>query len=81
MIKFIMDYRGVLTNEVFFSAGDTIALKKSIEAALIADGRAVSLDPPEITPSPPQITPDEPPRITPQPPPRKQRARNKKVTK
>ena len=45
-IKFIVDYRGVLTNEVYFVAGSVVSdeLTSGQKTALVAEGRAVAVD-------------------------------------
>ncbi len=42
-VRFLTDYRGVLTKEQFYRAGEEVALIEA--AALIADGRAEFVDP------------------------------------
>ncbi len=42
-IKFLTDYRGVLTNEQFYKAGAVVELAQA--SALVNDGRAEFVDP------------------------------------
>jgi hypothetical protein len=42
-IKFLQDYRGVLTNEQYFRQGDIVDGSKVRPEALIAEGRAEAL--------------------------------------
>ncbi len=42
-IKFLTDYRGVLTNEQFYKAGAVVELAQA--SALVNDGRAEYVDP------------------------------------
>ena len=42
-IKFLVDYRGVLTNEMFYEAGAVVELAQA--SALVNDGRAEFVDP------------------------------------
>jgi hypothetical protein len=48
IIRFLVDYRGVLTNEKFYEAGAVVELAKA--SVLVSDGRAVYVDksPPSI---------------------------------
>ena len=44
-IKFLVDYRGKLTSEWYYQAGDVIEVGEGIQgAALIRDGRAVEVE-------------------------------------
>lgn len=47
LVRFMVDYRGVLTGEVFYRAGEVVALDEPVALALVRAGRAVSAEPPE----------------------------------
>jgi hypothetical protein len=50
-LNLLSDYRGVLTNEVYYPAG-VYEMPAGIGAALVAAGRAVALPEPEPEPKP-----------------------------
>lgn len=58
LVKFLQDYRGKLTKETFFRAGETAEFTADVAERLIADGRALvdgdgidqPLDPAELEP-------------------------------
>jgi len=58
-VCFLVDYRGKLTGENYYTAGAVVAFEPAIAQALIAEGRAVAVaDPtPEITPALPKPAP------------------------
>ncbi len=43
-VKFLRDFRGVNTNEVFYQAGEVVTLEDGQAAGVIAEGAAVRLD-------------------------------------
>lgn len=45
-IKFVVDYRGKLTREKYYVAGEVATLEDSVATRLIEDGRAVASPPP-----------------------------------
>jgi hypothetical protein len=51
-VRFLQDYRGVLTNEVFFEAGDIAEFKHGDAMPLVNDGRAELVNPPAGEPEP-----------------------------
>jgi hypothetical protein len=44
-VRFLVDYRGHLTNEQFYVAGDAVEFADAVAAQLIADGRAEVVEP------------------------------------
>ena len=60
VIKFIVDYRGVLTGERYFQVGDVIDLANA--TALVAEGRAVYVEkvPLKVPPNIPLKAPPDP---------------------
>jgi hypothetical protein len=46
-VRFLVDYRGHLTNEQFYVAGDVVEFADEIAEQLIADGRAEAVEPAE----------------------------------
>ena len=49
-VRFIVDYRGVLTAEAWFQAGDEADISAANAEQLIADGRAVAVEAPKPAP-------------------------------
>lgn len=47
MVRFIVDYRGVLTKEEYFLAGDEHEFAPPVEKALVDEGRAEFVGRPE----------------------------------
>ena len=62
-VQFLVDFRGKLTKEIFYRAGETAEFAPATAQALIDEGRAVLV--PDVTP---EIAPAQPAR-----PQRKQR--------
>jgi len=54
-VKFLVDYRGVLTNEEYYLAGEVANLENGAAARLVDDGRAVHVEMPEFTESPAEL--------------------------
>ena len=52
-VQFLVDFRGKLTKEIFYRAGETAEFAPATAQALIDEGRAVAFAEPE----PPAITP------------------------
>lgn len=64
-IKFLMDYRGKLTSELYFQKGDVVEDVEGVNAAgLVADGRAVEVKP-KVAKATPKTVPvvEEPKRV------------------
>ena len=65
-VEFIVDYRGVLTREIYYRAGSVVAFQPSTANALVKEGRArffaddISDSPPSSSPSSP-LSDVEPP--------------------
>ena len=58
-VQFLVDFRGKLTKEIFYRAGETAEFAPATAQALIDEGRAVSV--PEPAPQPtPEIAPASP---------------------
>lgn len=49
-IKFVADYRGVLTRELFYGAGDIVEFDNHDAEVLVAAGRAEYLEPVDAAP-------------------------------
>ena len=63
-VKFLADYRGVLTGELFFKAGDVVEFDVHAAEKLVEAGRAEHLPEKskpkiEVTPEPEPVEPDE----------------------
>lgn len=43
-VQFLVDFRGVLTSEQFYTAGTEVDFDTETAKALIAEGRAVAVD-------------------------------------
>ena len=55
-VQFLVDFRGKLTKEIFYRAGETAEFAPATAQALIDEGRAVAVAPettPEIAPAQP----------------------------
>ncbi len=63
-VQFLVDYRGKLTKEIYYRAGEQAEFDATTAQALIDEGRATEVSP---TPAP------EPAPASPKPTPRKQR--------
>ena len=53
-VQFLVDYRGKLTREDYYTAGMVVEFDAATAQALIDEGRAVALPAPEITPALPK---------------------------
>lgn len=63
-IRFLVDYRGWLTGEAFYTAGSVADLPETSARRLVGDGRAETAEPP---PEAPQEAPQEAPPDKPKP--------------
>lgn len=65
LIAFTQDYRGKLTGEQFFRAGELVDIPDAAAAQLVADGRATPYDPIPLTPEDLALAPEDADTLTP----------------
>ncbi len=56
-VQFLVDFRGKLTREDYYTAGAVVEFEPAIAQALIDQGWAVAVPTPEIAPALPKPTP------------------------
>lgn len=51
-VCFLVDFRGKLTNEIYYLAGSTVELDSGVASQLVSEGRAVYVEFEEVTEEP-----------------------------
>lgn len=59
-VRFLVDFRGKLTNEVYYLAGSTVEFSSGVAGQLVAEGRAVYVETEEVTEEPAEPVAVEP---------------------
>lgn len=59
-VCFLVDFRGKLTNEIYYLAGSTVELDNGVASQLVSEGRAVYVESEEVTEEPAEPAEPEP---------------------
>ena len=50
-VQFLVDFRGKLTNEIYYLAGSTVEFDSGVAGQLVSEGWAVAVEPEETEPT------------------------------